>query len=91
MLPTDLLIIALIVLNLTGLVIIALDKNKARKRKWRIPEKTFFLIALLGGSPGVYIGMLLWRHKTRHWSFMLGIPVIFILQLAVICFILFNR
>ena len=91
MLPIDLLIIALIVLNLTGLVIVALDKNKARKRKWRIPEKTFFIFAILGGSPGVYIGMLLWRHKTRHWYFMLGIPVIFVLQLAVIHFIFLNR
>ena len=91
MLPTDLLIIALIVLNLTGLVIVALDKNKARKRKWRIPEKTFFIFAILGGSPGVYIGMLLWRHKTRHWYFMLGIPVIFVSQITVIYLILSNR
>ncbi len=80
--PIYFLMAALLLLNLAGLIIVALDKHKARKGKWRIPEKTFFIIALLGGSSGVYIGMLTFRHKTRHWYFMLGIPAIMILQLA---------
>ena len=71
---------ALIIINMAGIIIVAADKRKAIRKRWRIPEKTFFLIALLGGSPGVYAGLLIFRHKTRHWYFMLGIPAIIILQ-----------
>ena len=88
--PTEYIIIALLLINLTGLAIVALDKHKARKKKWRIPEKTFFLIALLGASPGVFAGMLLFRHKTRHWYFMIGIPLILLLQIAAVCFVLLK-
>lgn len=76
-------IAALTLINLAGFAITAFDKRKARKRQWRTPEKTFFLIALLGGAPGVYAGMLLFRHKTRHWYFVLGIPGIFLIQAAI--------
>ena len=83
-------IAALTLINLAGFAITAFDKQKARKRKWRTPEKTFFLIALLGGAPGVYAAMLLFRHKTRHWYFVLGIPGIFLIQ-AAIAYFLFAR
>ena len=57
------------------------DKRQARKGGRRTPEKTFFLLALLGGSPGAILGMYAFRHKTRHWYFVLGIPAILAAQL----------
>ena len=83
-------IAALAVLNLTGFMLVGSDKHKARKGLWRIPEKAFFLTAIIGGSIGVYAGMLLFRHKTKHWYFMTGIPVILIMQI-VLAFVLTGR
>lgn len=57
------------------------DKHKARKNLWRIPEATLFGVALMGGSPGVLLGMYTARHKTKHPSFTLGIPVILAVQI----------
>ncbi len=74
----------LVVINIAGFVTVAVDKHKSRKKLWRIPERLFFLLALLGGCPGVYAGFLLFRHKTRRWYFMLGIPAIFVLQVLVL-------
>jgi uncharacterized membrane protein YsdA (DUF1294 family) len=76
--------ILLAILNVIGFALIAIDKHKAKKHMWRIPEKTFFLLALLGGCPGVYLGMMLLRHKTRHWKFLLGVPIIFLVQIILI-------
>lgn len=72
----------LLFINLTALLLMGLDKWKARRHLWRIPEKTLFLTALLGGSPGALAGMYLFRHKTRHWYFVLGMPAILILQIG---------
>ena len=80
-------IIAFTLINIIGFVLVALDKHKARKHLWRIPEKYFFFIAVIGGSIGVYISMLLFRHKTRHWYFMLGIPMILALQMLLAYFL----
>ena len=60
------------------------DKKRAKKGKWRIPEKTLFLFALLGGSIGTNLGMQLFRHKTKHASFKLGFPAILAAQLALL-------
>lgn len=73
----------LLALNLAGLLSMGIDKQRARKHRWRIPEKTLFLIAALGGSAGSILGMLLFRHKTRHLSFRLGMPAILALQIMV--------
>lgn len=78
--PAALLITYLLAVNLAGLLSMAIDKQRARKHRWRIPEKTLFLIAALGGSIGSILGMLLFRHKTRHLSFCLGLPMILALQ-----------
>lgn len=78
-----LLIFYLLALNLAGLLSMGIDKQRARKHRWRIPEKTLFLIAALGGSAGSILGMLLFRHKTRHLSFRLGMPAILALQIMV--------
>jgi uncharacterized membrane protein YsdA (DUF1294 family) len=77
----------LALINLAGFIVVAADKHKARKRQWRIPEATIFLIAALGGCIGVYSAMLIFRHKTRHWYFMVGIPFIFAVQIMIAYFI----
>lgn len=74
----------LAVINLTGFAIMGIDKLKAKKRAWRVPESTLFVIALIGGSLGATIGMFLFRHKTRHWYFRYGMPAILIVQIAII-------
>jgi len=78
---TTLILIYLGAVNLTGFGLMSADKQKAVRHQWRIPEKTLFLISLIGGSVGVLLGMLLLRHKTRHNSFKLGIPLIIIVQI----------
>ena len=72
----------LVACNLLGLFLMKLDKEKAKKHLWRIPEKMFFLVSLIGGSIGTWAGMYLFRHKTRHWYFVMGMPLILILQIA---------
>lgn len=67
-----------------------IDKKKAKKGAWRIPEKRLFFIALLGGSIGSILGMKTFRHKTKHWYFVWGMPAILIIQLlAVFCLLFF--
>lgn len=73
----------LIVINVVGLAVFGHDKRCAVRHQRRVPEKTLFLIALLGGSIGSYAGMTVFRHKTRHWKFRIGIPVIILAQCAV--------
>lgn len=73
-----------IMINLTGFLMMGIDKRRARRRKFRIAERTLFLVSLIGGSIGTLIGMYVFRHKTRHLSFVLGIPLILILQLLLI-------
>ena len=62
--------------------LMGIDKRRARRDAWRVPEKTLWLFALLGGAPGGWLGMRAFHHKTRHWYFVIGMPVILILQLA---------
>ena len=73
--------IYLILVNLTGLIQMLVDKRKAAKGAWRIPEKTLFLIAILGGSIGSILGMYAFRHKTKHMKFVIGMPLILVLQI----------
>ena len=82
------LLVYLLSLNLIGFVIMGIDKWRARKQAFRVPEATLFLIALIGGSIGSILGMYAFRHKTRHLSFVIGMPLILILQLAVLFFLL---
>ncbi len=67
-------------ISLISVVVCMYDKSAAKRHKRRIPEKTLFILCFLGGSVAMYIGMLLIRHKTLHKRFMLGIPLIIILQ-----------
>ncbi|MBQ2184630.1 MAG: DUF1294 domain-containing protein [Lachnospiraceae bacterium] len=75
------LLIYLATVNLFGLIIMGVDKSRAKRRKWRIPEATLFLVAIIGGSVGSILGMYLFRHKTKHWYFVAGMPVILVLQI----------
>ena len=68
--------------SLADFVLMGVDKWKARRGAWRVKERTFFLLAALGGSPGAILGMWAFRHKTRHWYFKFGLPAIFAAQLA---------
>ena len=72
--------IYLVCVNLLGLVLMFSDKQRAIRRHWRIPERVLFLTAILGGSLGSLLGMWLFRHKTKHWYFVLGMPLILIVQ-----------
>ena len=73
----------LLLINATGFILMLLDKQRARKKRWRIPERTLMTSALLGGSLGCLIGMYTARHKTRHPKFTIGIPLILLLQTAI--------
>ncbi len=85
-----LLLIYFIAVNVIGLFLMGLDKYKAKKRLWRIPESTLFIVAIIGGSVGSIIGMYLFRHKTRHWYFVYGLPAILVLQIALFAAICYG-
>ena len=70
------------IINIVAFFPMGIDKKKARTGAWRIPEKTLFLSAILGGSIGSICGMQLFRHKTKHKSFVIGMPAILVVQLS---------
>lgn len=70
--------------NLIGFALMGIDKYKAKKRAFRIPEATLFIVAIIGGSIGSILGMYAFRHKTRHRAFVYGMPFILIVQIALI-------
>ena len=78
------LLIYLLVINIVAFLTMGLDKWKARRDKWRVPEKTLFLLVIIGGSIGGILGMTVFRHKTRHWYFRIGFPVILVLQIVAV-------
>lgn len=82
--PWQFITIYFVIMNILGLTVMGADKSKAKRGAWRIPEKTLFLISLIGGSIGTWAGMYLFRHKTKHWYFVIGMPVILILQIVVV-------
>ena len=80
-------LIYLFLINALGLVLMLADKRKAQKNRWRIPEKTLLSVALLGGSIGTIAGMRLFRHKTKHPTFSIGLPVILAAQIIAFIFL----
>ena len=76
------LLIYLAAVNVVTFAVYGADKRRARKDRRRVPEKTLFLLALMGGSAGALAGMYTFRHKTRHWYFVWGIPAILLAQIA---------
>jgi len=86
---TILIIIAYVVIvNIIGFIMMGMDKAKAKKHAWRISEAALFFVALIGGSLGSILGMQLFRHKTKHWYFKWGMPLILVVQIALVIFIL---
>lgn len=83
-------VLYLVTVNLIGLIVMGADKLRAKKRAWRIPEATLFVIALIGGSLGATIGMHLFHHKTRHWYFLFGMPAILVIQIAIVMLLIYS-
>lgn len=84
------LILYLIVINCAAFFLMGIDKQKAQLNRWRIPERTLFLSAILGGSVGAIAGMQLFRHKTKHRSFVIGMPAILAVQLILLGLCLYR-
>lgn len=82
MLP-DILLFYLGAVNLTAFVLFGIDKRRARRHRWRIPERRLFMAALAGGSLGALAGMYGFRHKTRHKLFAWGVPLLLVLQAGI--------
>ena len=80
----------ILVINIIGFTIMGLDKQKARNMAWRIPEADLFVTALLGGSIGSLIGMFFFHHKTKHLSFLIGMPLILLIQIGLVLWFLFK-
>ncbi len=86
--PAGTLAVWLIAINLVTFAVYGADKRRARRGAWRVPEKTLFLLPLLGGSVGALLGMRVFRHKTKHWCFVWGVPAILLAQLALAVWLL---
>ena len=73
-----------LLVNFLGFYAMYTDKLRAKKRAFRVPEATLFAIAIIGGSIGCILGMYTFRHKTKHWHFVYGMPIILVLQIVII-------
>ena len=80
----------LLLVNVVTFMIYGIDKYKAIKEKWRIPEATLLLMAVFGGSIGAWLGMRVFHHKTMHKKFYIGVPTIIILQIALSVWLAYN-
>ncbi len=74
----------LIAINVVTFFVYGIDKLKAKKSKWRIPEATLLMLAVMGGSIGAWLGMKVWHHKTLHKKFKYGLPLILMAQVALV-------
>ena len=87
-LPLHVALAYFITVNVLGLVLFGIDKWKAKHDKWRISEATLLSVTVIGGSIGAWVGMKVWHHKTMHKKFKYGIPLVMVLQLALLLFTL---
>jgi uncharacterized membrane protein YsdA (DUF1294 family) len=71
-----------LLINLLGFLLMGYDKSQARRGRWRISEATFFFIGLIGGALGLFLAMRVYRHKTKHLSFVIGIPLMLIINIV---------
>lgn len=78
-------VLYLVIMNAAAFFLYGMDKRKAIRNKWRIPEKTLLGVAFLGGSIGALVGMRVFHHKTKHWKFKIGVPLCLILHMALWC------
>lgn len=84
-------ILYLIIINAVGFLLMLADKRAAKKSAWRIPEARLMSIALSGGCFGIYAGMILFRHKTKHPKFSIGVPLIMVLYIMLFVFLLIVK
>ena len=77
----------LLAVNAVTFLLYGIDKYKAKNRRWRIKEATLLMMAAIGGSIGAWIGMRIWHHKTMHKKFKYGLPIIIILQIALVVYL----
>ena len=85
------LIYYLLVINAATFIIYGIDKYKAKKAKWRISEVTLLTMAAVGGSIGAWLGMIAWHHKTLHRKFKYGVPIILLIQIALMIYFHLNH
>lgn len=78
----SIIVLYLVIMNAAAFFLYGMDKRKAIRNKWRIPEKTLLGVAFLGGSIGALAGMRVFHHKTKHWKFKIGVPLCLILHIA---------
>lgn len=84
-------ILYLVIINVVTFLLYGVDKWKAQRARWRIPESVLLGMAAIGGSVGAWLGMQAWRHKTQHAKFRYGVPIILIAQVALLVWFLFYK
>ena len=84
-------LIYLLAINVLVFFLYGIDKWKAKRSKWRIPEITLLSIAVIGGSIGAWLGMKVWRHKTMHKKFKYGIPLILMIQISLVLLLIVKK
>ena len=80
----------LVIININTFFLYGIDKWKAQRSRWRVPESVLLGMAAIGGSVGAWLGMQVWRHKTQHAKFRFGVPIILIVQVALLVWILYR-
>lgn len=85
----ELLVVYLMIINLSTFSVYGVDKQRARKREWRVPERTLLLLALAGGGFGAYMGMRIFRHKTKHMQFQILVPLSVFFWTVLLCYYAF--
>lgn len=81
----------LTIVNVVAFIVYGIDKYRARNGKWRIPEATLLMLAVVGGSVGAWLGMKAWHHKIRHRKFRYGVPAILLLQIVAATLLYVNH
>lgn len=84
----EILLVYLFTVNALGFVLMLIDKQKAKRDLWRIPEATLLIVAAIGGSLGTVMGMRIFRHKTLHLTFSLGVPVMLMIHIILLIFLM---
>lgn len=87
---TSFILIYIGIMNVAEFLVMGIDKLKAKRRGFRVPEAILFLLAIAGGSIGAILAMWIFRHKTRHHTFTIGMPVILVLQLIFVAVLYFG-
>lgn len=80
----------LVIINIVTFVVYGIDKWKAKRGNWRISEATLLMLAVIGGTIGALLGMKVWHHKTMHKKFKYGVPLIFFIQVFLVCYLMYK-